>query len=331
MKKTLSIILAVVLCLAMFTGCAGKKSKDEKVELSIATIYATTHPNHIACENFAEKVKELSGGTIDVVIYPNSQMGSESEIIQQVVNGDLDISCSGGGMWGSYVPALSCFESLFMFRSVEEQKALMDGKPILDKFNELADGNGFHAVGWFSLGSRYVLSNKAVRAASDFDGLAIRVPDNPVYVGLMKTLGANPTIVPWGDVYTAMSSGMVEACEADMANLSNANLQETAKYITFTGHITCTTFIGMNEAKWKSLSENQQKAVVEAFKYANGIHVQSTIDNEQTYIDAFKDAGIELIDLPDAEMKTLQEKATPFIAELASQYGLSDWVNETFK
>ena len=119
MKKTLSIILAVVLCLAMFTGCAGKKSKDEKVELSIATIYATTHPNHIACENFAEKVKELSGGTIDVVIYPNSQMGSESEIIQQVVNGDLDISCSGGGMWGSYVPALSCFESLFMFRSVE--------------------------------------------------------------------------------------------------------------------------------------------------------------------------------------------------------------------
>ncbi|MBR4150411.1 MAG: hypothetical protein IKR08_03435, partial [Firmicutes bacterium] len=61
------------------------------------------------------------------------------------------------------------------------------------------------------------------------------------------------------------------------------------------------------------------------------IQVQSTIDNEQTYIDAFKDAGIELIDLPDAEMKTLQEKATPFIAELASQYGLSDWVNETFK
>ena len=350
MKKMLSAILALVMILSL-TACGGKEEApapapapsapsatapaapeapaDKEVELTIGTIYATTHPSHIATENFAKKVEELTNGSVKVTIYPNSQMGSESEIVQQVMAGDLDISCSGGGMWASYAPAAATFESLFMFRSVEEQKALMDSTDILDKFNEVMDGSGAHCVGWLSLGSRYVLSNKAVRAADDFNGLKIRVPDNPVYVNLMTALGANPTIVPWGDVYTALSSGMVEGCEADMANLSNSNLQETAKYLTFTGHITCTTFVCMNEDKWNSRSEAQQAAVIEAFEYANGIQVQATIDNEQTYIDAFADAGIELIDLPAEEMAALQAKATPVIANLASEYGLDAWVNET--
>ena len=245
MKKVLSLLLCFALVLALgacgtdtppAAGSADPGSAEDKpVEISIGHIYASSHAIGQAVELFKEKVEELSNGTITVVIYPGSQMGTESEILQQVDQGVLDMTISGGGMYAGYVPAAALFESLCMFTTGEQQKQIIDDMGGLDFFNEVMADSNFHAVGWMSGGSRNVLTSGVdVRTAADFKGLNIRVPDNQVYVDIFEALGCNPTIVAWSESYTAIQSGMVSAVEASTETLATANLQEVADYYTIT-------------------------------------------------------------------------------------------------
>ena len=339
MKKVLSLLLCFALVLALgacgtdtppATGSADPGSAEDKpVEISIGHIYASSHAIGQAVELFKEKVEELSNGTITVVIYPGSQMGTESEILQQVDQGVLDMTISGGGMYAGYVPAAALFESLCMFTTGEQQKQIIDEMGGLDFFNEVMADSNFHAVGWMSGGSRNVLtSGVAVRTAADFKGLNIRVPDNQVYVDIFEALGSNPTIVAWSESYTAIQSGMVSAVEASTETLATANLQEVADYYTITGHVNVTNFCSMNKAKWDSLSENQQNAVIEAMSLANELQLQLTEENEQTYRDMFVDSGIEIIELSAEDMTALQDAVSGIITDTAEPYGYADKVNE---
>ena len=339
MKKVLSLLLCFALVLALgacgtdtppATGSADPGSAEDKpVEISIGHIYASSHAIGQAVELFKEKVEELSNGTITVVIYPGSQMGTESEILQQVDQGVLDMTISGGGMYAGYVPAAALFESLCMFTTGEQQNQIIDDMGGLDFFNEVMADSNFHAVGWMSGGSRNVLtSGVAVRTAADFKGLNIRVPDNQVYVDIFEALGCNPTIVAWSESYTAIQSGMVSAVEASTETLATANLQEVADYYTITGHVNVTNFCSMNKAKWDSLSENQQNAVIEAMSLANELQLQLTEENEQTYRDMFVDSGIEIIELSAEDMTALQDAVSGIVTETAESYGYADKVNE---
>lgn len=339
MKKVLSLLLCFALVLALgacgtdtppAAGSADPGSAEDKpVEISIGHIYASSHAIGQAVELFKEKVEELSNGTITVVIYPGSQMGTESEILQQVDQGVLDMTISGGGMYAGYVPAAALFESLCMFTTGEQQKQIIDDMGGLDFFNEVMADSNFHAVGWMSGGSRNVLTSGVdVRTAADFKGLNIRVPDNQVYVDIFKALGCNPTIVAWSESYTAIQSGMVSAVEASTETLATANLQEVADYYTITGHVNVTNFCSMNKAKWDSLSENQQNAVIEAMSLANELQLQLTEENEQTYRDMFVDSGIEIIELSAEDMTALQDAVSGIITDTAEPYGYADKVNE---
>lgn len=339
MKKVLSLLLCFALVLALgacgtdtppAAGSADPGSAEDKpVEISIGHIYASSHAIGQAVELFKEKVEELSNGTITVVIYPGSQMGTESEILQQVDQGVLDMTISGGGMYAGYVPAAALFESLCMFTTGEQQKQIIDDMGGLDFFNEVMADSNFHAVGWMSGGSRNVLTSGVdVRTAADFKGLNIRVPDNQVYVDIFEALGCNPTIVAWSESYTAIQSGMVSAVEASTETLATANLQEVADYYTITGHVNVTNFCSMNKAKWDSLSENQQNAVIEAMSLANELQLQLTEENEQTYRDMFVDSGIEIIELSAEDMTALQDAVSGIVTETAESYGYADKVNE---
>lgn len=344
MKKTLSLFLCIALILALCAcGAADTSSTadngntapsdsspatDEPVEITIGHIYASSHAIGQALDLFAEKVNELSDGSITVIIYPASQMGSESEILQQVDQGALDMTVSGGGMYAGYIPAAAVFESLCMFTDSAQQVQIIDEMGGLDFFNEVMSDSNFVAVGWMSGGSRNVLSTVPVRTADDFKGLNIRVPDNQVYVDIFKALGSNPTIVSWSEGYTAMQTGMVSAIEAGTETLATANLQEVADYYTITGHINVTNFCSMNRAKWESLSENQQNAVIEAMKLANELQLSLSEENEQVYRDKFVEAGIEIIELSSEDIAKLQESVSGIVTSTAEGYGFADKVAE---
>lgn len=344
MKKAISLFLCIAL---IFTLCACGTSTtsetpsssdastsdsavaaDEPVEITIGHIYASSHAIGQALDLFAEKVNELSDGSITAVVYPASQMGSESEILQQVDQGALDMTVSGGGMYAGYVPAASVFESLCMFTDGTQQVQIIDEMGGLDFFNEVMADSNFVAVGWMSGGSRNVLSTVPVRTADDFKGFNIRVPDNQVYVDIFKTLGCNSIIVSWSEGYTAMQTGMVSAIEAGTETLATANLQEVADYYTITGHINVTNFCSMNKDKWNSLSENQQNAVIEAMKLANELQLSLSEENEQVYRDKFVEAGIEIIELSSDDIAKLQESVSGIVTSTAESYGFADKVAE---
>ena len=329
MKRILSTLLALVMLFALaVTSASAEAPADKPVELNIAHIYAPTHAIGQAIEKFAERVNELSDGTVTAVIFPSSQLGSESEILQQVEQGALDMTISGGGMYAGYNPAAAMFESLCMFTSIDQQKEIIDDLGGRDFFNEVMEDSNFYAVGWMTGGARNVLSNKAVRSFDDFKGLNIRVPDNAVYVNLFKALGCNPTIVAWSEGYTAMQTGMVEAIEAGTETLATANLQEVAKYYTITGHINVTNFCSMNKDTWESLSEAQQEAVLTAMQEATAYQLELAEENEDVYREKFTDAGIEIIELPEEDMGKLQQAVSGLVTDTADQFGFADRVAE---
>lgn len=344
MKKLLCAMLAVLMSLLVCSCGNGAPASEGKpsaapnpapeepaekpVEISIGHIYAPTHAIGQACDLFVQKVNELSGGSIKAVVYPSSQLGSESEILQQVEQGALDMTISGGGMYAGYNPAAAIFESLCMFTTAEQQKQIIDDMGGLDFFNEVMADSNFVAVGWMSGGARNVLSNKPIRTVEDFKGFNIRVPDNKVYVDIFNALGCNPTIVAWSEGYTAMQTGMVSGIEAGTETLATANLQEASKYYTITGHINVTNFCSMNQDVWNNLSAGQKEAVLAAMKEANDFQRELSEENEQVYQELFTDSGIEIIHLSDSDMTALQQAVSGLVIETAEEYGYADRVGE---
>ncbi len=198
--------------------------------------HSADYPNGVGMDKWAELVTSRSNGRIRMRTYHSSQLGQQDEAIQQLRLGAIDFANFNLSPLNNLVPETQVLTLPFVFRDEGHLHRTVDG-PIGEELAQKIAALNMVVVGWFDSGSRHVFNRtRPIRTPEDMRGLKIRVQTSDLWVDLIRALGANPTPLPFGEVYTALQSGVIDGAENNWPSYQNMRFFEVARFITTTGH-----------------------------------------------------------------------------------------------
>ena len=228
-----------------------------KISMKIAISIPESHPTTAALKAACADILKESNGRLAIDVYPNGQLGSDTDTVSQVRSGAIDFVCTAGTIWGNLVPVTSINTVAFAFADYATVWRAMDGelgahmRAQFDKVNLVAVGKVFdHGFRQITHSSRPITSPK------DLAGMKIRVPASPILTSLFKGLDASPATVPIGELYTALQTKVVDGQENALPTIEATKLYEVQKYCTYTSHVwDCFTLVA-NKRSWTALPED---------------------------------------------------------------------------
>ena len=284
---------------------------------------AEDHVVHKAMLQMAERVKELSGGTMEIQIFPNSLLGSEDECFKQAQSAQIDFSkCSASVLDGTAVTAFQVVGAPFLFRDSEHFWAVMDGEIGQSLLKDLEKIN-LVGICFFDAGARsvYSVEKKPVRTPDDMKGLKIRTQKSSIAMNSMEALGAAPTPISWGELYTALSQGTVDAAENNIPSFVSGRHFEVCTNFSFTEHQRVPDVLVMSKKIWDSLTPEQQGWIKQAAAEANVSQRKAWLESEIECEKKARDAGVNFIKVDRTPFITLSQpiydKFSPELQELA--------------
>ena len=217
-----------------------------------------------ATRAFKEVVEAESSGTIQVQLFPAGQLGGERELIESAKLGTLQMCMVSGAVAGYFKPAM-VLDIPYLFSSAPVAWKVLDG-PFGDELaGALLKQTGLRALAYGETGFRnFTNSKKPVRYPADLARLKIRVMETPLYVTMVKSLGAAPTPIAWPEVYTSLQQGVVDGQENPVGTILQAKFAEVQKYLTLDGHTYGADFLLVNDAFFQGLSADQQSIIKRA-------------------------------------------------------------------
>ncbi len=265
-------------------------------------------------EKFAALVKEKSGGKIKIQIFPNCQLGSDRVTTEAAQAGTLDMSSSSTPNLASFFKDYMAIDLPYVTSSKYQQnlyKALDEGElgKALDK---VAEKCGLKTIMFSEYGYRnFVSATKPLDSVKSLMNLKVRTTDSPVEVAVATELGMNPAPVAWGETYTALQQGTVDAEGNTFSLLNDAKHTEVLKYAMNSEHNYSMHILLMNLDKWNSLSAEQQKIIMDAAHEATVWERAETVKLEEKAWQAFRDRGIKIHMLSDEEKAELYKRTQP--------------------
>ncbi|MDD6318249.1 MAG: TRAP transporter substrate-binding protein [Succinatimonas hippei] len=216
---------------------------------------------------FAEEVKKLTDGRVEINVIAGGSLGGEREMIEGVQMGTVDIGTAANPVFSQFIPEMVLLDQPYLFSSVEEAHKAIDGK-----LNELietkAEAQGMRILGWLESGYRDVFSKDPVTKPEDFKGLKIRTMENKMQIAAFNALGAVATPMPFTEQYTALQQGTISANENAICNMLINRYYEVIKNITRTNHQFTYIGVAISERAWQSIPEQDRPKVMEAMKTA---------------------------------------------------------------
>lgn len=329
MKK---LHLVLVLCLLASLMCVPASAETV---LKYAHMNTEDNTSGIYAQWFADRVEELSGGSIKVEVYPNSQLGSIQEMAEMVAAGTIQLHHN---TWGGLTPIMEKLELLdtpYLFASTEDAIRFNDItiSPILQEYNqELIETAGVRILNSIYSGARELTCNKPIYSPADLNGVKIRAIPSPVYITAVEGMGAIAVAVDWADTPTALVTGVADGQENPPVTIFTANLQESQKYMMDTKHIIAVGPTVMNEQAYQALTEEEQGWIDQAAYETWEKFTQSNIESENEYIQKLIDAGVTFITEEDG-LKVDEFKASVDAlvavnyAKYADEYArISEWL-----
>jgi len=238
-----------------------------KFNLKIAISIPDSHPTTVALKAACAAILAESKGRLAIDVFPNGQLGSDTDTVSQVRSGAIDFVCTAGTIWGNLVPVTSINTVAFAFPDYATVWKAMDGdlgahiRGAFDKVNLVAVGKVFDH------GFRQVThSSKAIAVPKDLAGMKIRVPASPILTSLFKDLDASPATVPIGELYTALQTKVVDGQENALPTIESTKLYEVQKYCSTTSHVwDCFTLVG-NKRSWNAVPADLRALATRIFE-----------------------------------------------------------------
>jgi tripartite ATP-independent transporter DctP family solute receptor len=302
-------VIATVALAAM--GMAQAQDKTIK----FANQNAVGHPIVQGMEKFKEIVEKQSGGKLKVNVFPGGALGSDQANVSAIQGGTLEMASMNSGIFASQVKDFEVFDFPFMFASGKEADAVVDGA-FGKKLHAKLEEKGIVGLGFFELGFRNLTNGRrAINKVSDIEGLKLRVIPNPINVDWVKALGANPTPLPFPEVYAALEQKAIDGQENPVATINSAKLYEVQKHLTLTGHQYNPQSIVISKKFWETLSAAEKKILSDAATEASKFQRATARTMEAGLLENLKKGGMEVTTLSTSEMAILREKMKPVIAK----------------
>lgn len=315
MRLRTSITCCLVLLVALTLAAPTQAAKP--IELAFALHTAPGGPDHMAVEVFKALVELRSKGKLTVTLFPGAQLGGERDNLEQLKQGEVALTQSGGLCVSLYAPEYGPMVVPFVFPTVEDVFTAWNGK-IGDNIKKAFLGKGgIHLIGIQRRGSRMLTAKKAIPTPEQVKGLKIRVPEIPTWVEVWRELGALPTVVAWPEVFGALQTGVVEAQENPLYLIYTTKLYEVQDYVMLTAHLQAAFHWLMSDKVLKSLPKDLQKIVLDSAAQASEYGDMLTAKQEQGYKAKLKEAGMKVLEV---DIKPFVEKAKPAVERISKQW-----------
>lgn len=283
------------------TPAAEEKEIDDKavsgdtVVLKLAHHTAIDSAYDVAAKHYADLVYERTDGRVKIEVYPAAQLGGERDVLEGLKLGTIDMSLNTSALIMNITPEFGLLDLPFLFEDYDHARACLDGEPGQLLADKLLEENGIRMLGGWCSGFRVMMTtDKKIEKLEDFKGLKMRAPETPVYIDMFTALGANPTPIPYSEVYTAMQTGVVEGVEVAAEPMYTSKFHEVGKYIVRTNHIFSTMCPLINEKKFKSLPEDVQQIMIDTMKEATDYEWEKFLEADEAALQAMVDSGCEL-------------------------------------
>jgi tripartite ATP-independent transporter DctP family solute receptor len=289
--------------------------------IKFANQNAKGHPVILGMEKFAELVDQKSGGKLKVQVFPGGALGSDQANVSALQGGTLEMASMNSGIFASLVKDFAIYDFPFLFGNPKEADAVVDGAFGKSLHAKLED-KGLVGLGYYELGFRHITNSKRpITKVEDIAGLKLRVIPNPINVDWVKALDANPTPLPFPELYAALEQKAVDGQENPVATIKGAKLFEVQKYITLTNHQYNPQSIVVSKKFWDTLAAPERKVLQDAA--AESIGYQRTQSRAQLMagLEDLKKGGMQVSELPAAEVAKLREKMKPVVAKHSATVG----------
>lgn len=257
-RKTL---LSALIGVAMTVGAT--TSVYATTTLKLSHNHSRDHAVHKAMGYMAKEVNELTGGQVRIRIYPDAQLGSQRESMELMQNGALDMVKSNAAELEAFSPAYAAFNLPYLFRDKDHYYQVTDGKIGREILNSSAS-SGFIGVTYYDAGARSFYTSKPINMPEDLKGLKVRVQPSPSAIAMVKALGGNPTPLAYGELYTALQQGVVDAAENNIPSFSLSRHSEVAKFFSLDEHTMVPDVLVISTRSYNKLSHQQQQALMKA-------------------------------------------------------------------
>lgn len=272
LKKWGLLFAAAGLAALGLTGCGSSSGSTETRIIRIGHNQSQNHPTHIALTAFKDFINEKLGDKYTVEVYPSELLGSQTEMVQLTQTGAIDYCIASNSILETFSENWSIFNLPYLFSSAEAYHAAMDDPEVTETIFTASEKAGFIAVTWLDAGTRnFYTLNKPINSPADLKGLKIRVQQSPTNIEMMRLLGGSATPMGFGEVYTALQSGIIDGAENNELALTDNGHGDVCKYYSYDMHQMVPDIVIGNVAFMESLTEEEQAIFEEGYELINTV------------------------------------------------------------
>ena len=274
--------------------------------------------HYVWYQRFASNLKSAVGDKIVVNYFPSDQLGKEADVVQQVRLGSVDMMISGSSIWATLMPEMGVLDMGYLFANNDHCGRALDAKGGKILTDMLLERTSVQGLGWcYSLGARNVFTKNPVKTADDLHNVKLRVLPVPNFVATLKYMGAVPTPLPFGEIYTSLQTGVVDGFEHDAPTALAGKFYEVARNCALTQHIYNPQLPVISKRSLSRIPQELQKPFLDAAQDANLYQRGKAQEAENNAFDKLKAGGLTVYTVDRA---ALQKKVEPLWGEFAAKY-----------
>lgn len=323
--KLVSVLMMLVLAMSLLAGCGSSSStadkKAEKRVIKVGIGLNEQSPQYKGLEKFKEIVERDSKGRIEVQLFASSQLGDDTKMMTALRAGTLEMTCPSTAPISGLDKKWMVFDLPFLFPNEQVADKVLDG-PVGQKYLDSLSAQGIKGIAFWENGYRQLSNSvREVKTPADVKGLKIRTMENPVHLASFRTMGANPTPMPLGELFTSLQQHIVDGQENPLTTIHLQKFYEVQKYTSLTNHFYSPFVFMFSQKIWNTLPKEDQDLIARAGKEA-GVYERKVNREMMTESAAnLEKAGMKVTKLTPEEQQAFVEATKEIAPKFEAEIG----------
>ena len=307
--------IAVAATVLAFCSALAPSARGQTTELKLGHVGSPGSLFDVTANEFARRVKEKSGGKVVVQVYGSSQLGDDTEMMQKIKLGTIDLTVPSTVM-SSLVPAFGLFEMPYLVQSRDHMKKI-EKEIVWPTLAPLSEKAGYRVLGVWENGFRQITTNsKPIIKPDDLKGIKLRVPKGKWRIRMFQAYGASPSAMGLSEVFVALQTGVMDAEENPLTQIYTSKFQEVQKYLSMTDHVYTPAYLVVSPRKWQALPAEARKVLEEAARDVQPFVYENGAKMDKDLLGKLKEAGMKV---NDADKAAFRAASKPVYEEFAKE------------
>ena len=312
MKKILkATVCLMTACTMLFaaTGCGGEQQRAATAEKPLVLRMAITDGEstvyYRGAKEIADRVFDKTKGRIVIKVVPGGALGDERGTVELAMNGDLDIATAANSVLTNWIPGMAILDQAYLWKNADEAHTAVDGSVGKLIERDAQQKMGVHVIGYMESGFRDIFSTRPIQTVEDFNGLKIRTMQNRYHMAAFRSFGAMPIAMAFGEQFTALQQGTIDACENGVSGCYTNGFYEVTKNITNSKHAFVYIMLCMSDKSWNMIPEDLREPFMEGVREGYKAERQYLVEANEDAVRKLKDKGVTFYDIDIPKLQEL--------------------------